>query len=105
MCSGERLCVAVVAFDSDGFEAIKTLSPNRLKTLFGSQASGMDAMIDIAVEAALKHGMSGNLDDFIPPMTGVSLGNTRTGLGDSRLDVLHQAASLSSCFYSAEESV
>lgn len=101
MCSGERITVAVIAFDLDGCEALKTLSPERLNALFGSQANGMDAMIDIAVESVLRHGQAGTLEDFSSPFSGVYVGQSRNALGDSRQDVLDQAASLSSCLYSA----
>lgn len=103
MCSGERIAIAVIAFDSDGCEALKTLSPARLLGLFGTQATGMANMIDLVIEAALRHGNEGNLDNFRAPLSGITLGESRSGLGENRRDVLQQAASLTSCFYESDQ--
>lgn len=99
MCSGERMTVAVIAIDSEGCEALKTLSEARLLALFGAQADGMANMINLVVDAALGHAQGGSLDTFVPPLSGVYLGDLRNGLGDNRGDILQQAASLTSCFY------
>ncbi len=53
MCSGERITVAVIAFDSDGCAALKTLSASRLTALFGDQADGTD--IKLKGSAAMLH--------------------------------------------------
>lgn len=100
MLSGERISVAVIAFDREGCEALKMLSPSRLNTMFGVQAEAMSNMIDMVVSAALRHGAAaGSLESFKSPLSGVFLGKPRDALGDGIADVLQQAASLSSCFY------
>jgi len=97
--SGERLAVAVIAFDADGCEVLVTMSESRLQALFGAQAAGMATMIGIVAGAAQKHGQAGHLDNFKSPLGGVVIGELREAMGDDRADVLQQAASLSSCFY------
>ncbi len=97
--SGERLAVAVIAFDADGCEVLVTMSESRLQALFGAQAAGMATMIGIVAGAAQKHGQAGHLDNFKSPVGGVGIGELREAMGDDRADVLQQAASLSSCFY------
>jgi hypothetical protein len=99
MCSGERITVAVIAFDQDGCDALKTLSQSRLRALFGEGAVGMSKMIDMVVDSALRQGQNSHLNNFKSPLSGVHLGDLRTGLSESRLGVLKQAASLTSCFY------
>jgi hypothetical protein len=99
MCSGERITVAVIAFDQEGCDVLKTLSQSRLRALFDEQAVGMSKMIDIVVDSALREGQAGHLDNFKPPLSGVSLGELRNGLSENRFGVLKQAASLTSCFY------
>lgn len=99
MLSGERITVAVIAFDRDGCEALKILSPSRLSAMFGGQAEAMSNMIDMVVSAALRHGAAGSLESFKSPLSGFFLGKPREALGDGIADVLQQAASLSSCFY------
>lgn len=99
MCSGERITVAVIAFDQDGCDALKTLSQSRLRALFDEQAVGMSNMIDLVVDSALRQGQAGYLENFKSPLSGVYLGELRNGLSESRRGVLKQAASLTSCFY------
>ena len=99
MLSGERITVAVIAFDKEKCDALKTLSPSRLAGMFDDQATAMSNMIDMVVSSALKQGQSGSLDDFKSPLSGVSLGAVREALGNDLADVLRQAAMLSSSFY------
>jgi hypothetical protein len=99
MGSGERITVAVIAFDQDGCDALKTLSPSRLRALFGKAGIGMSSMINLVVDSALRQGQSGHLDNFKSPLSGVYLGELRNGLSESRIGVLRQAASLTSCFF------
>ena len=99
MCSGERITVAVIAMDRDGCEVTKTISETRLRALFGAQAAGMAKMIDLVADSVLRHGLAGSLENFKSPLSGVYLGEPRDGLGESRQDVLQQAASLTSCLY------
>ncbi|EPJ7982317.1 hypothetical protein L4Z68_001324 [Pseudomonas aeruginosa] len=103
MCSGERITVAVIAFDRDGCEVLKVLTQPRLSALFGPQADAMSSMIDMVVEAASRQGATGSLEGFQSPLSGVSLGKPREALGDDRADVLQQAASLSSCFFDPQK--
>ncbi|ELN4741056.1 hypothetical protein RZ737_004862 [Escherichia coli] len=99
MGSGERVAVAVIAFDADGCEVLVTLSESRLQALFGEQADGMATMIGMVAGAAQKHGQAGHLLNFKPPLGGVIIGELREAMGDDRADVLQQTASLSSSFY------
>lgn len=102
MCSGERIAVAVIAFDRAGCDVLKVLSSSRLADLFGPQAGAMSNMIDLVAGAALRHGAGGSMDGFQSPLSGVTLGAPREAAGDDRADILQQAASLSSCFYVQE---
>ncbi len=103
MCSGERITVAVVAFDRDGCEVLRVLTQSRLSALFGPQADAMSNMIDLVVDAASRQGVAGSLEGFQAPLSGVSLGKPREALGDDLADILQQAASLSSCFYDPQK--
>ena len=99
MCSGERLTVGIIACDKDGAGCLKTLSPERLESLFGSQATGMASMIDMALDAALKAVSGGTLDSFKFPLSGFFLSEARTANGDNRDDILQLGATLSSAFF------
>lgn len=101
MFSGERIAVAVIGSDCNGCEVLSVLSPRRLQLLFGAQADGVANMIDMVLRAAVQQAQ--NLDEFSPPLSGFYLGAPRVGMGDTRLDVLRQAASLISCFYGQDQ--
>lgn len=94
--SGERLTIAVVAKSGDDVVGCLTINDKALHCLYGSSASGMRAMMGLAMERAMDHFRTPLPDGFRAGMHGVSMGPVQVGYGDDLSDVLRQACSLSS---------
>lgn len=94
--SGERLTIAVVAKAGEDVAGCLTIRDKALHCLYGAAATGMRAMMGLALERAIEHFRNPVPGGFSAGMHGVTMGNVQVGYGDDLPDVLRQACSLSS---------
>jgi hypothetical protein len=103
--SGERLTIGVVAFDGHDAAGQLAISRKALDCLYGDTASGLEKMMTLALERALRFAKGGFRGEFSSGMHGVTLGKKRVAIGDDLQDVIEQGISLTSSLSSvhAEE--
>lgn len=94
--SGERLTIGVVAFDGTLAAGRAAITDKALHCLYGDSASGMQHMIEMALQRAKSHAANGFSGKFSAGMHGVSIGPRRAGIGNDLEDILQQATSLTS---------
>lgn len=85
--SGERITVAVAAWDQDGCSMVDTIPMGVLPHQFG-------AMIEVLLSAVRKQLECGGIESVSVP--GIFIGPVRTGMGNDREDLLQQGVSLCS---------
>jgi hypothetical protein len=94
--SGERLTIAVVAFDGNQVGGQLAISRKALECLYGESAGGLETMMNLALERAMRFASGGFRGEFSSGMHGVSLGKKRVAIGDDLQDVINQGISLTS---------
>lgn len=94
--SGERLTIGVVAFDGQQAAGQLAISRKALECLYGDTAAGLEKMMTLALERALRFAKGGFRGEFSSGMHGVSLGKKRVAIGDDLQDVIEQGISLTS---------
>ncbi len=85
--SGERLTIAVVAWDAEGHSLAETIPRGILPV-------AMHCMIELLVAAIARQFEEGGIDAVAMP--GMYVGQVRRGMGNDRADVLQQGVSLTS---------
>ncbi|MGF6282169.1 hypothetical protein ABH908_000346 [Pseudomonas frederiksbergensis] len=85
--SGERLTIAVAAWDADGHSIEDTIPPH----LF---PHAMQAMIELLLAGTRGQFEEGGIEAVAMP--GIFVGAVRRGMGNDRADVLRQGVSLTS---------
>ncbi|MDF9778760.1 hypothetical protein [Pseudomonas baetica] len=85
--SGERLTIAVVAWDADGHSLTETIPRGLLPV-------AMQCMIELLVPAITRQFETGGIEAVSMP--GIYVGPVRRGMGNDRDDVLQQGVSLTS---------
>lgn len=85
--SGERLTIAVVAWDTDGHSLTETIPRGLLPV-------AMHCMIELLVGAIKRQFEEGGIEAVAMP--GIFVGPVRRGMGNDRADVLQQGISLTS---------
>lgn len=94
--SGERLTIGVVAFDGKEAGGQLAISRKALECLYGDSAGGLESMMNMALERAMRFARGGFRGEFSSGMHGVSLGKKRVAIGDGLQDVIDQGISLTS---------
>lgn len=94
--SGERLTVAVVACDGRETGGQLAISKKALECLYGESSVGLERMMTLALERALRFAKTGFHGEFSSGMHGVTIGKKRTAIGNDLLDVIQQGISLTS---------
>lgn len=94
--SGERLTIGVVAFDGQEAAGQLAMSRKALECLYGETASGLESMMTLALDRALRFAKGGFRGEFSSGMHGVTLGKKRVAIGDDLQDVIEQGISLTS---------
>ncbi|MGE8067092.1 hypothetical protein [Pseudomonas sp. NPDC089569] len=91
--SGERLTIAVVAWDADGHSLAGTIPSGLLP-------DAMQCTIELFVAAIIRQFEQGGIDAVAMP--GIYVGSVRRGMGNDRADVLQQGISLTSYIANAK---
>lgn len=94
--SGERLTIGVVATDGREIASSLAINERALQCLYGESASGMLAMMEMALRKAEHYAKSGFDTSFSSGIHGVLMGPARDGIGDSLEDIVSQGISLTS---------
>lgn len=79
--SGERLCIAVAAQGTDRkYEVVPVVRESTAKCMLGHAGPNFMTMVDLAVNSLRSHLETGaQLHSWWPPMTGIYMGEARTG--------------------------
>ncbi|WP_440466910.1 hypothetical protein ACKI1H_27170 [Pseudomonas sp. YH-1] len=94
--SGERLTIAVVAHDGKQTSGQLAISRKALECLYGESASGLERMMTLALDRAIRFASKGFDGVFSSGMHGITMGRKRSSLGDDLEDVILQGISLTS---------
>ncbi|WP_160344456.1 hypothetical protein [Pseudomonas xionganensis] len=94
--SGERLTIGVVAFDGQEAAGQLAISRKALECLYGDTAAGLEKMMTLALDRALRFAKGGFRGEFSSGMHGISLGKKRVAIGEDLQDVIEQGISLTS---------
>lgn len=94
--SGERLTIGVVATDGQQVAGQLAISDKAMECLYGESASGMRAMMDLALQRALEFAGAGFDGSFSSGIHGVSISKRREGIGEDLDDIILQGISLTS---------
>lgn len=94
--SGERLTIGVVAHDGKETGGQLAISRKALECLYGDSAPGLERMMAMALERAMRFAKGGFRGQFSSGIHGVTLGKKRVGIGENLQDIIDQGISLTS---------
>lgn len=79
--SGERLCVAVAARGPNrSYEVVTVIKRETAKCMLGTAGPKLTSLIELAVQSLRRHlSTGGELDNWHPPLSGVSVGDIQYG--------------------------
>lgn len=110
MGSGERLTVAVVAIAENGeFKINQSIRQDVVKAMYGNKSEQFNSLIQLIISNLTLHlSKIKNLENWCPPMQGVTLGKIKQTYSTDITGVLRQAVMLSASmssldFYSNDE--
>jgi hypothetical protein len=96
--SGERLTIIVAAVSSNGEILVKpAIRKEVVEAMYGLRSSSFNNMVDLisnSLKSHLDHG--GDFTEWLPPMSGITVGTPRDAASSTTTGILRQAVSLSS---------
>lgn len=96
--SGERFTIIVAAISTSGEVLVRpAIRKEVIEVMYGFKSTAVQTMIDVVCDSLKSHlDKNKNFDGWIPPVTGVTIGNQRIAASASSTGILRQAISLSS---------
>ena len=102
--SGERFSVAIMATSANEKKVIQTISHKKLKCMYGKHAPAMQNLITLIVSSASNFlEVSDDLDEWVPPFSGITAGESRkTRYHKDFNNLIYQAVTSFSSLYDGE---
>ena len=94
--SGERLTIGIVAGVDGQVSGSLTITDKALECLYGASATGMKAMMELALKKAKAYAKKGFVKGYSSGIHGVVLGEARDGIGYDLEDIISQGIGLCS---------
>lgn len=102
--SGERLSIAIMAVSGETIKVLQTISPKKLKCMYGTKATAMNNLIGLIIESAHNHLQAGQaIEEWQPPFSGVELGQIKKTRYQKGFDnMLYQAITSYASLYDGD---
>ncbi len=103
--SGERLTIIVAAVASNGEVLVRpAIRKEVIEAMYGLRSSSFNNMVDLIANSLKSHLEQNNkFEEWVPPITGITVGSPRDAASSTSTGILRQAVSLTSSLSSLLE--